>query len=169
MGLFRGTLDDAGQSQPAGPAAATANGGERGQHLSTIQRQGIDTLLRELGVGDAIERQLFLAALDFQLASLLERLRSASSDVCADLLQQVCSETAAHLDDPARLRVQRVCEHFVVELARAYDACFETHPTAGSPGPFGSVLDNLCSSLGVKLPCDNALIRRALDGGTQTL
>ena len=169
MRLFRGTQDIGPHPQPAGPATTTAGERESGNQLSTIQRQGIDTLLRELGVGDAIERRLFLAALDFQLASLLERLRSASPGASEHLLQQVCSEAAAHLDDRVRLHAQRVCEHFVGELARAYDACFESQPSADSPGPFSKVLDNLCSSLGVKLPYDDALIHRALGGGSQTL
>jgi hypothetical protein len=149
------------------PGAATAPDDDG---LSGAQRDAIAALLKELGVGDAIERRLFLAALDYQVSAFSRRVGALDNRANAALLKQACLEAAVQLHDTApdigHADVQRLCVSFVSEIARSYDACFETPPTADRQGPFKRVLANLCDATGLPpLHCSADVIQRAIGAG----
>jgi hypothetical protein len=133
--------------------------------LTPAQRNHVEAALKRVGIGDVIERSMFLAALDYQLTAFTERLRSADPRQGTELLQQACGDAAESLEGAEQERLRALCEAFVAELARAYDACFGTPPTPELHGPFGRVLLSLCDSIGLALPCDGDLLDRAVGTG----
>lgn len=162
---------------------------EQGIGLTRPQRQVLETELIRRGIGDALERRVFLAALDYQVAALLERLqevapalvtaacvaamqgRRASArptgdprsdlggDLGGDLGHDLGGDRAGH---PGSDATEALCQSFVGELALAFDACFETAPTADAGGPFCGILDGLRRVTGLHLPQDQARIDQAI-------
>jgi hypothetical protein len=167
MGLLRQTRD--GGPGPAGgdddAAGRKADTAATTAGLPAAQRARIDAELAARGIGDALERRMFLAALDYQVASFANRMPHLADSGTA-LAEEACTAAAAGLDGTTGDEAQRVCRAFVTELARAYDACFETPPTADSNGPFGRILRTLRESTGLTLHCDRRLIDQAI--GTVT-
>jgi len=163
MGFLRHRRDDAAHAQGRRPnrhddgkaeLAATPAG------LAPAQRASIEASLSERGIGDALERHMFLAALDYQISSFAGRLAETAGGG-AEVADQVCT-TANGPEGCTGDEAQRLCRAFVAELARAYDACFETPPTADSDGPFSGVLGMLREATGLMLHCDRRLIDQAI-------
>lgn len=175
MRLIRGTgqpaaRDGSAVTQPNSNKPTSADD----ERLSDAQREAVAGLLKELGIGDAIARQLFLAALDYQVSAFSRRMETLDGRANVALLERACVEAAVQLrdtapEDTANACVQQLCVSFVSEIARSYDACFETPPTADRQGPFSRVLANLSDAAGLPaLPCSAELIRRAVNtGGAQ--
>jgi hypothetical protein len=172
MRLIRGTdqpaaRDGTAVTQPNTDTPTSADD----ERLSDAQREAIAGLLKELGIGDAIARQLFLAALDYQVSTFSRRMGTLDGHADVALLERACVEAAGQLhdtapDDTANACVQQLCVSFVREIARSYDACFETPPTADRQGPFSRVLANLSDAAGLPaLPCSAELIRRSVNAG----
>jgi hypothetical protein len=165
MGFLRHTRDG-GRRAPAGDdAGPDPEPTTTGSRLAHSQRARIDSELTERGIGDTLERQMFLAALDYQIASFSHRL-SETTDSSGGLAEAVCIAAAQGFDGGTADDAQVICRAFVAELARAYDACFETAPTADSDGPFSGVLRALREATGLMLHCDRHLIAQAI--GTVT-
>lgn len=174
MRLIRDTRQRAARDAIAvtrpSPAAVSAPDDER---LSSVQREDVDGLLKQFGVGDAIARKLFLAALDYQVSAFSRRVDTLDSRANAAMLERACVEAANQLrdsapddsdsDDSGDALVQQLCVSFVSEIARTYDACFETPPTADRQGPFNQVLANLRDASRLPpLACNSELIQRAI-------
>jgi len=137
-----------------------ADDGAVGSGLDPAHRKRIDTELSARGIGDDLERRMFLAALDYQIAAFATQ--QALAGVGARLTGQVCRAAAVGLNDTADDEAQRVCRAFVAEVARSYDACFETPPSAELGSPFHSILRTLRDSTGLVLRCDGQLIDQAI-------
>jgi hypothetical protein len=125
----------------------------------------MDEALKQLGVGDALDRSLFLASLDYQLASFANRLQSVREAEESALGQDAGSAAAQTVDEPSKEQFRQICEAFVADLACAYDACFEKPPTPDEQGPFGRLLADLCDCVGLKLYWDGDLLHRAITAG----
>jgi hypothetical protein len=136
-----------------------------GARLTGAQRRRVEAALKRAGVGDVIERSMFVAALDYQLAAFSDRLRRVQPARDTARLQRACNRAAETLEGPSQEQLRAVCEAFVAELARAYDACFDIKPTPDEHGPFGHVLASLRESIGLALPCDGDLLDRAIGAG----
>lgn len=164
MGFLRRTRDQQlpsyATSTPADLRVETARGG-----LSDEQREAIEAELARHDVGDAIERRLFLAALDYQLGAFAGRVRCVVPDGQRALAERACAAAARSLDGRIAGEAERICRGFVTELARAFDACFETPPTAEEDGPFLGILRRLRTRNGGPLICDEGLVARAIDSG----
>lgn len=136
-----------------------------GMRLTGTQRRRVEAALKQAGVGDVIERSMFIAALDYQLAAFSDRLCRVQASPDTALLQHACNRAADTLEGASQEHLRAVCEAFIAELACAYDACFDMKPTPDLQGPFGHVLASLCESIGLALPCDGDLLHRAISAG----
>lgn len=137
-----------------------AEDGAVGSALDPAHRERIDSELSARGIGDDLERRMFLAALDYQIAAFATELPLAG--VGEQLTKQVCHAAAVGLNETAGDQAQRICRTFVAEVARSYDACFETPPSAELGSPFHSILRTLRESTGLVLRCDGQLIDQAI-------
>ncbi|TVQ92430.1 MAG: hypothetical protein EA400_03685 [Chromatiaceae bacterium] len=161
------------RGEPAAAAAAPLPA-DTGVGLTRPQRQLLEAELIRRGIGDALERRVFLAALDYQIAALLERLRQVAPTAVPALVAAACAAAVHDLPGPANGHrggpngghhggaAEALCQAFVGELALAYDACFETAPTADAGGPFCGILDGLRRVTGLRLPNDHARIDQAI-------
>lgn len=157
----------AGEGGRAGALEAAASGADLGAAgppatLDAARRERLAAALARCGAGDAIARQLFLAALDYQLRALGERLATGSPAVRTALGCCACAAAARALRPHEARQAQRLCRGFVADLVQSFDACFETETNAATAGPFVAVLETLRETAGLGLACEPVLLVQTL-------